>query len=199
MRAASRFWGVSTFGAHCNGYVADDACRPTHLWIARRPDAKPTDPGRLDTVIGGVPIAQTPREAVIRAGWEEAGLQPHQMTDLVWGRRIDLDCDIAEGRQHERLQVFDRSLPAGLAPRSVDGEVSEHRLMPLAEALARAAAGELATEAAVATLDFAVRHRLVEPPAVGSESTSAGALGVGLAAAQWRAFDALLHPASAAL
>ena len=188
-RAASRFWGTLTLGAHCNGYVADDAGRPTHLWIARRSWTKPTDPGRLDNLIGGgVPLGQTPREAVIREGWEEAGLDPAQMSGLVTGGLVDLECDIPEGRQHERLHVFDLALPAGVVPRNVDGEVAEHRLMPVAEALARAAAGELTTDAALATLDFAVRRILIEPNAPDEELTSAVP---GLTADRRRAFEAL--------
>jgi 8-oxo-dGTP pyrophosphatase MutT (NUDIX family) len=179
-RAASRFWGTLTLGAHCNGYVADAAGRPTHLWIARRSATKATDPGRLDNVIGcGVPAGQSPRAAIVREGWEEAGLVPAQMSALEVGGLLELVCDIPEGRQHERLHVFDLAFPAGLVPRSVDGEVAEHRLMPLPEALARAAAGELTTDAALATLDFAVRRRLVEPA------------GVGWTAAQAAAFEAL--------
>ena len=186
-RAASRFWGALTLGAHCNGYLADDSGRPTHLWIARRSLTKPTDPGRLDNLIGGgVPAGQSPREAVIREGWEEAGLEPRQMAGLVTGGLVDLECDIPEGRQHERLHVFDLALPADVVPRNVDGEVAEHRLMPVGEALARAAAGELTTDAALATLDFAVRHRLVEPTSSDGESTTAV-----LTPAQWRAFGAL--------
>ncbi len=186
-RAASRFWGMLTLGAHCNGYLADDSARPTHLWIARRSPTKPTDPGRLDNLIGGgVPAGQSPREAVIREGWEEAGLEPRQMAGLVTGGLVDLECDVPEGRQHERLHVFDLALPAHVVPRNIDGEVAEHRLMTVAEALARAAAGELTTDATLATLDFAVRHRLVEPEPRGGESTAAV-----LAPAQWRAFEAL--------
>ncbi len=186
-RAASRFWGLLTLGAHCNGYLADGAGRPTHLWIARRSLTKPTDPGRLDNLIGGgVPAGQTPRETVVREGWEEAGLVPSQMAGLVEGGLIDLECDIPEGRQHERLHVFDLALPADVVPRNVDGEVAEHRLLPVGEALARAAAGELTTDATLATLDFAVRHGLVEPASTGSEST--GAL---LSRAQRQAFEAL--------
>lgn len=30
-RAACRFWGTLTLGAHCTGYVADTGGRPTHL------------------------------------------------------------------------------------------------------------------------------------------------------------------------
>ena len=183
-RAASRFWGTLTLGAHCNGWVADAAGRPSHLWIARRSMSKATDPGRLDNMVGcGVALGQSPRDAVIREGWEEAGLEPAQMAGLVTGGLLDLECDIPEGRQHERLHVFDLELPAGLAPRNIDGEVAEHRLMPVGEALARAAGGELTTDATLATLDFALRHRLVEPSSPSVAST--------LTQAQLRAFEAL--------
>jgi len=191
-RAASRFWGTLTLGAHCNGYVADGAGRPTHLWIARRSATKPTDPGRLDNLIGGgVPAGQSPREAVIREGWEEAGLAPAQMAGLVTGGLIDLECDLPEGRQHERLHVFALALAPEVVPSNIDGEVAEHRLMPVAEALARAAAGELTTDAALATLDFAVRHRLVEPMASDAEYTGAGAPAAVLSDLQRQAFEAL--------
>jgi 8-oxo-dGTP pyrophosphatase MutT (NUDIX family) len=189
-RAASRFWGTMTLGAHCNGYVVDASGRPAWLWIARRSLTKQTDPGRLDNLIGGgVPRGQSPREAVVREGWEEAGLEPAQMAGLEEGRVIELDADLPEGRQHERLFVFDLALPPGLVPRNVDGEVAEHRLMPVSEALARAAAGELTTDAALVTLDFALRRGLlatdVEPARAGAESTLR------------RAFEALLRPAVA--
>ena len=105
------------------------------------------------------------------------------MAGLVTGGLVDLECDIPEGRQHERLHVFDLELPAGRAPRNIDGEVAEHRLMPLAEALARAAAGELTTDAALATLDFALRRSLVEPDSPAAAST--------LTLSQRRAFEAL--------
>ncbi|HEX7690136.1 MAG TPA: DUF4743 domain-containing protein [Burkholderiaceae bacterium] len=189
-RAASRFWGTMTLGAHCNGYVVDASGRPGWLWIARRSLTKQTDPGRLDNLIGGgVPRGQSPREAVVREGWEEAGLLPAQMAGLEEGRVIELHADLPEGRQHERLFVFDLELPLGLEPRNVDGEVAEHRRMPVAEALARAAAGELTTDSALVTLDFALRR---------------GLLGTGLEPADARAgstlrqaFEALLHPAAA--
>ncbi|HEX7637578.1 MAG TPA: NUDIX domain-containing protein, partial [Burkholderiaceae bacterium] len=190
-RAASRFWGTLTLGAHCNGYLADAAGRPTHLWIARRSLSKPTDPGRLDNLVGGgVPRGQSPREAVIREGWEEAGLVPAQMAGLEAGGVIELDADIPEGRQRERLFVFDLALPAGFAPRAVDGEVAEHRLMPVDEAIARAAGGELTTDAALVTLDFALRRGLIEPEAAEAASTVIARA----SPAQLRAFEALRRP-----
>jgi len=162
-RASSRFWGALTLGAHANGYVADPATgRPAQLWIARRAWDKPTDPGRLDNVIGaGVPRGQTPREALLREAWEEAGLHVDELAGLRRGRVIELACDIPEGWQHEWLHIYDLALPAGRVPQNQDGEVAEHRLLPVDEALQCAADGEMTTDAALATLDFALRHGLL--------------------------------------
>lgn len=157
-RASSRFWGAQTLGAHINGYVAGADGRPARLWIARRAWNKPTDPGRLDNLVGsGVPHGQTPRQAVCREAWEEAGLRSNELHDLATGRVIELACDIPEGWQHEWLFVYDLALPAGRVPQNQDGEVAEHRLLPIADALQRAADGEMTTDAALATLDFALR------------------------------------------
>lgn len=164
-RATARFWGALTLGAHCNGYVADAAGRPTHLWIARRAWDKPTDPGRLDNLIGGgVPQGQTPRQALLREAWEEAGLAPDEMAGLQCGRVLTLDCDLPEGLQREWLHVYDLALPAGRVPVNQDGEVAEHRLMSVDAALAVAADGQMTTDASLSTLDFALRHGLLPAP-----------------------------------
>lgn len=161
-RSAARFWGSTTYGAHCNGYLADGAGRPSHLWIARRAFDKPTDPGQLDNLIGGgVPLGQSAAACVQREGWEEAGLTPAQMAGLRPGRRIALHRDIAEGLQLEDLSSFDLQLPPGLQPVNQDGEVHSHTLMPAAQALACAAAGEMTVDASLVMLDFALRHALL--------------------------------------
>jgi 8-oxo-dGTP pyrophosphatase MutT (NUDIX family) len=161
-RAASRFWGTLTFGAHCNGCVIGPEGSPSHLWIAHRSFTKATDPGLLDNLIGGgVPHGQTPAEAVLREGWEEAGLRPEQMRALRPGRVARVARDIPEGFQLEELSVYDLALPPGLTPRNQDGEVAELTLMPVAEALAKAASEAMTVDAALATLDFALRHRLL--------------------------------------
>lgn len=165
-RAASRFWGSLTFGAHANGYVADSAGRPTHLWIAQRAWTKPTDPGLLDNLVGGgVPWDQTPPQTLVREGWEEAGLDAATMARAIPGRVIELkrslpDCS-GHGLQWEQLFVFDLCLPADLEPRNQDGEVASLRLLPVDEALALAAGDAMTVDAALVTLDFALRHRLL--------------------------------------
>jgi 8-oxo-dGTP pyrophosphatase MutT (NUDIX family) len=161
-RAASRFWGTLTFGAHANGYVADAAGRPTHLWIARRAAHKATDPGKLDNLVGGgVPFGQTPFEALVREGFEEAGLGADTMQRAVPGSVIELACDVTEGFMHEQLHSFDLQLPAGMTPVNQDGEVAELRCLPIDEALALAAGDAMTVDAALVTLDFALRHQLL--------------------------------------
>jgi 8-oxo-dGTP pyrophosphatase MutT (NUDIX family) len=162
-RAAARFWGTTTFGAHCNGYVADAQGRPTRLWVARRSFSKATDPGLLDNLVGGgVPHGQTPMQALLREGWEEAGLRPEQMRALRPGRVVLLERDIAEGFQREEVSVFDLALPEHVVPCNQDGEVAETMLLPVDEALASAAGDEMTVDAALVVLDFALRHRLFD-------------------------------------
>lgn len=164
-RAASRFWGALTWGAHANGFVADATGRPTHLWIARRSAHKATDPGLFDNLVGGgVPAGQSPLEALIREGWEEAGLTPAQMARVTAGRVIRLQREIPEGLQVEDLHAFDLALPAGCVPQNQDGEVERFELMPVADALALAAGNTMTIDAALVTLDFGLRHGLLAPP-----------------------------------
>ena len=171
-RAAARFWGTLTFGAHANGYIRDagqPGGPPTHLWIAQRSPTKATDPGCHDNLVGGgVPHGQAPAETLVREGWEEAGLTPAQMAGHVPGSVLRLQRDIPEGLQHEWLYSFDLELPAGWVPRNQDGEVAAFTLMPVDEALALACGGgtgpAMTVDAALVTLDFGVRHRLLADP-----------------------------------
>lgn len=163
-RAAARFWGTLTFGAHANGYVADAAGRPTHLWIARRSAHKATDPGMLDNLVGGgVPYGQTPWQALVREAWEEAGLGNAQVAAARPGRVLRLHRDTPEGLQLEDLHTFDLQLPAGQQPQNQDGEVAGFECLPVLQAVQAAAGSGMTVDAAVVTLDFALRHQLLEP------------------------------------
>lgn len=162
-RASARFWGTLTFGAHANGYVADASGRPTHLWISRRSAHKATDPGKLDNLVGGgVPHGQSPWQTLQREGHEEAGLDAATMARAQLGNVVALRCDIAEGFMHEHLHAYDLPLPKGLVPRNVDGEVQSIRKLGVGDAVDAAAAGEMTLDAALVTLDFALRHGLVD-------------------------------------
>jgi 8-oxo-dGTP pyrophosphatase MutT (NUDIX family) len=178
-RAASRFWGTLTLGAHANGWVADADGRPAALWIAQRAFSKATDPGLHDNLVGGgVPAGQSPGQTLQREGWEEAGLPAALLATAVPGRVLALARDIAEGWQHEHLHVFDLRLPEGVAPANQDGEVHAFRCLPVAEAVALACGDTMTVDASLATLDFVLRHRLLPPPALAALETAAAALWV---------------------
>jgi len=182
-RAATRFWGSLTLGAHCNGFVADANGRPEQVWIARRAFTKATDPGKLDNLVGGgVPAGQSPRDTLIREAWEEAGLTPAQLQGLARGRVLRLLRDIPEGLQREWIHVYDLALPAGLTPCNQDGEVAELSLHPLPRALALAASDRMTVDASLVTLDFALRHRLLDAHAAHALATEAAPLFEGQAA-----------------
>jgi 8-oxo-dGTP pyrophosphatase MutT (NUDIX family) len=162
-RAAARFWGTLTYGAHANGYLTGANGRPSHLWIARRSPHKATDPGLFDNLIGGgVPAGQSAEEALVREGFEEAGLAPSQVARARAASVLRLQRDIPEGLQHERLYSFDLELPADLVPHNQDGEVAGFTLMPVAQAATLAQGGSMTVDAALVTIDFLVRHRLVD-------------------------------------
>ena len=176
-RAAARFWGTLTFGAHANGYLSDASGRPTHLWLGRRSATKATDPGLLDNLIGGgVPLGQTPFETLVREGWEEAGLAQPQLHTARPVRVIQLRRELPEGLQLERLYAFDLPLPPGVTPANQDGEVASFQCLPVAEALALAQAGEMTVDAALVTLDFALRHRLLPADEIGALQVATAAL-----------------------
>lgn len=161
-RAAARFWGTMTRGAHANGYLAGPDGRPTHLWLARRSPDKATDPGLFDNLVGGgVPHGQTPHQTLVREGFEEAGLSPTQMRPARAAGVLRLHRDVPEGLQLEDLHAFDLPLPADLVPANQDGEVAGFTCLPVADALALAASVRMTVDAALVTLDFGVRHALL--------------------------------------
>ncbi len=163
-RAATRFWGTLTLGAHANGHVVGADGRPAALWIAQRSFSKPTDPGAHDNLVGGgVPAGQTPHEALLREAWEEAGLKPEQLQSLRPGRVLRLHRDIPEGLQLEHLHSWDLALPADWQPQNQDGEVAGFTLLPVAEALALALGPTMTVDAALVTIDFGLRHALFMP------------------------------------
>lgn len=161
-RAAARFWGTLTYGAHANGFVADATGRPTHLWIARRAFDKATDPGLFDNMVGGgVPLSQTPLQTLQREAWEEAGLRAGDWVALTPGGVLCVHRDVAEGLQHEWLFGFDIELRDDQTPLNQDGEVAAFVKLAVADALALAAGESMTVDAALVTLDFALRRKLL--------------------------------------
>jgi 8-oxo-dGTP pyrophosphatase MutT (NUDIX family) len=165
-RAAARFFGIHTYAAHVNGLVAgtDD----TALWFARRSPDKAIDAGLLDNLVGGGIAAGTDvLGTVIKEAWEEAGLPAPLARRAIPTGVVDICREQFDGLQRETIFVHDLWLPADFVPSAVDGEVVEHRRVPLPAAAALIAEptgpNVVTADASLVVLDCLMRHGAILP------------------------------------
>jgi thiamine pyrophosphokinase len=140
-RAAARYFGLRTRAVHVNGLV--DLGASASMWIARRSPAKAIDPGMLDNLVGGgVAAGASVAGTLVKEAWEEAGIRAEvartaRPAGALHVRRLQPD-----GLQHETIYVHDLWLPRDFVPANQDGEVVEHRHVPLDAMAALLANGE---------------------------------------------------------
>ena len=162
-RAAARFFGTLTFGVHANGIVSGADGVP-QLWIARRSLSKAIDPGLFDNVVGGgIGWGYGIGETLVKECWEESGIDAALAATATPGRTIQILAEIPEGVQCEQLFVRDLPLPAEFKPAGQDGEVSEHRLVGIDEALELIATAQMTVDASLVTLDWLLRSGRIDP------------------------------------
>lgn len=149
-RAAMRPLGLLTKAVHLNAWSTDG-----RLWLARRADTKSTDPGKWDTLVGGLAsAAESLDTSLVRECFEEAGLQPADIRERSPLRIIlRMHRRLPEGYQAEDLLVSDCVLPDGIVPQNQDGEVSEIRLASVEETWSMLEADEFTQEAEACILD----------------------------------------------
>ncbi len=154
-RAAMRPLGLLTKAVHLNAWSPDG-----RLWVARRSLTKATDPGMWDTLVGGLVGASEPLDtSLVRESFEEAGLSPGDLRDRSPLRVIlRMHRRLPEGYQVEDVLVSDCVLPHDVEPCNQDGEVSEIRLVSLAEVAAMLEADEFTLEAEACLLDSLLRR-----------------------------------------
>ena len=153
-RAAFRTFGFRSMATHINGYTSHGS-----IWLGRRSETKPTDPGKLDNLAaGGITADETPWVSARRELWEEAGV-PEQIADQIEpAGRIHMRRPIpGRGFHDEQLYVYDLELAENFVPTNHDGEVSGFIEVSLAEAAARIMADEFTSDAAFVTADFILR------------------------------------------
>jgi 8-oxo-dGTP pyrophosphatase MutT (NUDIX family) len=150
-RAAARALGLTTHAVHLT--AVDSAGR---VWVQQRALDKPTDPGRWDTLVGGlVPHGEALEHALERETWEEAGLCPSDLRELRYGGRIATRrplAELAHGYVEEVLHWWTCVLPDGVTPANQDGEVAAFRCMDAAELLERLQQDEFTLDAALILL-----------------------------------------------
>ena len=156
-RAAVRPLGISTQAVHLMGFVSRSG-PDSHVWVQQRALDKANDPGRLDTLMGGMIGSQDSLTgALARETWEEAGLQLETLEEVSYGGRVSLRRPTREaehsmggaGFMVEHIDWFRCSVPEGLVPQNQDGEVAQFMLMDRTELLARLQRDEFTTEAAL--------------------------------------------------
>jgi 8-oxo-dGTP pyrophosphatase MutT (NUDIX family) len=149
-RAAVRPLGLLTKAVHLNAWS-----REGHLWVARRASTKSTDPGMWDTLVGGLAGAgETLDVSLLRESHEEAGLEAAQIQQRTPLRIIlRMHRRLPEGYQVEDVLVSDCVLNDDVVPRNLDGEVSEIRLVSMAELWSMIEAGEFTREAELVILE----------------------------------------------
>jgi 8-oxo-dGTP pyrophosphatase MutT (NUDIX family) len=123
-RGAVRPLGLLTRAVHLNAWTPQG-----DLWIARRAMTKGTDPGKWDTLVGGLAGAGEALDtALTREASEEAGLSPEAMASHSPLRVIvRLHKRLPEGYQVEDVLISECVLPDDVVLANQDGEVSEFR------------------------------------------------------------------------
>lgn len=123
-RGAVRPLGLLTRAVHLNAWTTQG-----DLWIARRAMTKGTDPGKWDTLVGGLAGAgEVLDRALVREASEEAGLTPDAMAGHSPLRVIvRLHKRLPEGYQVEDVFISECVLADDVVLANQDGEVSEFR------------------------------------------------------------------------
>ena len=154
-RAAFRTFGFRSMATHINGYTKADT-----IWLGRRSENKPTDPGKLDNLAaGGINADETPWISARRELWEESGVPVQIADDIEPIGRIHMRRIANErGFHDEQLFIYDLELPKQFIPTNHDGEVSGFIEVSYAEAAARILADEFTSDAAFVTADFILRR-----------------------------------------
>jgi len=122
-RAAVRPLGIATRAVHLNAWT------PTgQMWIAQRALDKSTDPGKWDTLVGGlVSATESDALALERESWEEAGLPATCLSASVSIGEYCVRRILPEGYQVEWVGVTDVVVPSDVVPCNQDWEVVQIR------------------------------------------------------------------------
>ena len=154
-RAAFRTFGFRSMATHINGYTNNNT-----LWLGRRSENKPTDPGLLDNIAaGGITADETPWMSARRELWEEAGIPSQIAENIEPVGCIHMRRPIpSRGFHDEQLFIYDLELTTNFIPTNHDGEVSGFIEVSYAEAAARILADEFTIDAAFVTADFILRR-----------------------------------------
>jgi 8-oxo-dGTP pyrophosphatase MutT (NUDIX family) len=145
--------GIATLAVHLVGQAPDG-----RFWVQQRAFDKPNDPGKWDTLMGGmVSGADTLETALARETWEEAGLHIADFQGLRHGGRLTTGRPASDGGGAgyvvENIDWYVCTVPEGVKPVNQDGEVAQFALVDAAQLLEAMQRGEFTLEAALILAD----------------------------------------------
>ncbi len=156
-RAAVRPLGIATFAVHLVGFTPAGK-----VWVQQRALDKATDPGKWDTLVGGLVAAdEDDALALEREAWEEAGLHLHALHACATTDRITVRRPVREGYMVEHIAVFEAVVPDGTQPVNQDGEVARFDRLTPQDLIERLAAGAFTLEAGLILARCLARRGLV--------------------------------------
>jgi hypothetical protein len=162
-RAATVLFGTLSYAVNLNGFVGREW--ETKLWIARRADSKPIDPGMLDLIVsGGQPMGISPWDNLLKECREEAGM-PEALAKAAKPVGIITLVALIANQMRVGLQFnYDLELPEDFRPRNTDGEVAEFMLVPVSALIDRLKTeDEFSYDIALVKIDFLIRQGFIGP------------------------------------
>jgi len=162
-RAATVLFGTLSYGVNLNGFVGREW--EMKLWIAKRADSKPVDPGMLDLIVGGgQPMGISPWDNLMKECQEEAGM-PQAIAENAKAVGIITLLAVIQGHMRVGLQFnYDLELPKDFVPQNTDGEVASFMLIPVGDLIEQLRKkDEFSYDVALVQLDFLIRHGFVGP------------------------------------
>jgi len=168
-RSAVLFFGLPAWGVHLNGYVENPSGaggknpRDLKVWLARRGPNCFDFPGKLDNMVaGGQPAHLSADDNLAKESLEEAGIKSGLIAQARSYGCLSYLVETPFGLSPGNILCYDLKLPPGFTPRSLDGEVSEFLLLPVAEVMEMLATTAEALHfkpvSALVILDFLLRH-----------------------------------------
>jgi 8-oxo-dGTP pyrophosphatase MutT (NUDIX family) len=146
-RSLFRPLGLLAQSVQLNVHGADGA-----LWVARRSLSKAIDPGLWDAAVaGGLSRGESPREAMVREAWEEAGVSLALAEQANFCGPVRAVRLLPNQVHLERVWTFSLTVPAGWAPAPQDGEIMDVDRWSMASVWQAWQEGRFNHEAAVAT------------------------------------------------
>jgi 8-oxo-dGTP pyrophosphatase MutT (NUDIX family) len=162
-RSAVPVFGVHGYGVHMNGFVRERG--KLKLWIGKRADSRPIEPGKLDHLVaGGIPLGMGVRECLVKECEEEASIPAELAARAKPAGAIRYCMEHQGWLRNDTMFVYDLELPADFTPVNKDGEIASFRLMDLDEVEAiLAAAEDFKFNVALVLIDFLIRHGRLTP------------------------------------